>query len=148
MAESGKLDAIAVINSRKRREYAFPLATQSNEIQLKYYEQHGLTLSAPEKTALQKVKPSPVQRPLDSYTEKPVGLMEVVAGDPAVPVLWDTYREILNRYEPEHCEIEFMERFAFYERAKKAYAVIATGETAIYANVLLKKGVVLPEETP
>ena len=43
---------------------------------------------------------------------------------------------------------EFMERFAFYERAKKAYAVIATGETAIYANVLLKKGVVLPEETP
>ena len=86
--------------------------------------------------------------PLDSYTEKPVGLMEVVAGDPAVPVIWDTYREILNRYEPEHCEIEFMERFAFYERAKKAYAVIATGETAIYANVLLKKGVVLPEETP
>ena len=47
LAESGKLDAIAVINSRKRREYAFPLATQSNEIQLKYYEQHGLTLSAP-----------------------------------------------------------------------------------------------------
>ena len=41
-----------------------------------------------------------------------------------------------------------MERFAFYERAKKAYAVIATGEMAIYANVLLKKGVVLPEETP
>ena len=69
LAESGKLDAIAVINSRKRREYAFPLATQSNEIQLKYYEQHGLTLSAPEKTALQKVKPSPVQRPLDSYTD-------------------------------------------------------------------------------
>lgn len=72
----------------------------------------------------------------------------VIAGDPAVPVIWDTYREILNRYEPEHCEIEFIERFAFYERAKKAYAVIATGETAIYANVLLKKGVVLPEETP
>ena len=86
--------------------------------------------------------------PLDSYTEKPVGLMEVVAGDPAVPVIWDTYREILNRYEPEHCEIEFMERFAFYERAKKAYAVIATGETAIYATVLLKKGVVLPEAAP
>jgi L-fucose mutarotase len=81
--------------------------------------------------------------PLDSYTEKPVGLMEVVAGDPAVPVIWDTYREILNRYEPEHCEIEFIERFAFYERAKKAYAVIATGETAIYANVLASGGVLL-----
>ena len=60
---------MSILNNRNRSEYAFPLATQSNEIQLKYYEQHGLTLSAPEKTALQKVKPSPVQRPLDSYTD-------------------------------------------------------------------------------
>lgn len=60
---------MSVLNSRNRSEYAFPLATQSNDIQLKYYERHGLTLSTPEKTALQKVKPSPVQRPLDSYTD-------------------------------------------------------------------------------
>ena len=83
--------------------------------------------------------------PLDSYTEKPVALMQVVPGDPAVPVIWDEYRRILRKAEPGNCEIEFVERFAFYERAKKAYAVIATGETAIYANILLKKGVVLPE---
>ena len=75
--------------------------------------------------------------PLDSYTEKPVGLMAVVPGDPVKPTIWE---------EPKRPEIEYMERFAFYEPAKKAYAVIATGETAIYANILLKKGVVLPED--
>ncbi len=80
--------------------------------------------------------------PLDTYTEKPVALMEVVPGDPIVPTIWDNYREILSEAEPNHHEIEFMKRFDFYERAKNAYAVIATGETAVYANILLKKGVV------
>lgn len=84
--------------------------------------------------------------PLDSYTEKPVALMEVVPGDPVVPTIWDTYKEIISAQEPQRCKIEFVERFSFYERAKKAYAVIATGETAIYANIILKKGVVLPED--
>ncbi len=80
--------------------------------------------------------------PLDTYTEKPVMLMEVVKGDPVVPTIWDDYKEIINKYEPENCKIEMIERFAFYERAKKAYAVVATGEEAIYANIILKKGVV------
>lgn len=84
--------------------------------------------------------------PLDAYTEKPVGLMEVVPGDPVVPTIWDTYKDIISAEEPERCKIEYIERFAFYERARNAYAVIATGETAIYANILLKKGVVIPEE--
>jgi len=81
--------------------------------------------------------------PLDPYVEKPVALMEVVPGDPCpYPEIWNTYGQILRRHEPEHCAIEMTERFAFYERAKKAYLIIATGETAIYANILLKKGVV------
>lgn len=80
--------------------------------------------------------------PLDQYVEKPVALMEVVAGDSVEPAIWDNYKKILNEFSPEHCQIEMIERFAFYERAKKAYAVVATGEKAIYANVLLKKGVV------
>ena len=80
--------------------------------------------------------------PLDTYTEKPVMLMEVVPGDPVVPTIWDEYKEIINKYEPENCKIEMIERFAFYERAKTAYAVVATGEEAIYANIILKKGVV------
>lgn len=80
--------------------------------------------------------------PLDQYSEKPVALMEVVPGDPVVPSIWDTYRELLQKHDPEHCQIEMVERFAFYKRAKRAYCIVATGETAIYANILLKKGVV------
>lgn len=81
--------------------------------------------------------------PLDTYTEKPVALMEVVKGDTCgTPEIWKTYEEILTKYEPEHHNIDYTERFAFYERAKGAYLIIATGEKAIYANILLKKGVV------
>lgn len=81
--------------------------------------------------------------PLDTYTEKPVALMEVVKGDTCgTPEIWQTYEEILNKHEPDHHETQFIERFAFYERAKDAYLIIATGEKAIYANILLKKGVV------
>ncbi|MEG2137968.1 MAG: L-fucose mutarotase [Oscillospiraceae bacterium] len=80
--------------------------------------------------------------PLDQYSEKPVGLMEVVPGDPVVPEIWDTYKKILKKHDPDHCAIEMIERFAFYERAKKVYAIVESGETAIYANILLKKGVV------
>lgn len=83
--------------------------------------------------------------PLDRYTEKPVALMEVVKGDSCPePEIWKTYEDLFYKYEPDHHDIEMTERFAFYERAKKAYLIIATGETAIYANVLLKKGVVTP----
>lgn len=83
--------------------------------------------------------------PLDTYTEQPVAYMQVVKGDNCPePQIWKTYENILNKYEPEHHSIEMMERFAFYERSKKAYLIIATGETAIYANVILKKGVVTP----
>ena len=82
--------------------------------------------------------------PLDTYTEKPVALMEVVKGDNCpTPPIWEEYEKILSKYEPTHHDIDFTERFAFYERAKNAYLIIATGETAIYANVLLKKGVVI-----
>ena len=81
--------------------------------------------------------------PLDAYVERPVALMEVVPGDTCpTPEIWETYKNILNQHEPDHCGIEMMERFSFYERSKNAYLIISTGETAIYANVLLKKGVV------
>lgn len=80
--------------------------------------------------------------PLDRYVERPVGLMAVVPGDPYKPVIWDEYRGIVSRYEPQAVDFEYVERFAFYERARKAYAVIASSETALYANIILKKGVV------
>ncbi len=80
--------------------------------------------------------------PMDTYVDKPVGLMEVVPGDPVVPAVWDEYRITIHNHGEDPSRIAFMERFAFYERAKKAYLIVATGETAIYANILLKKGVV------
>lgn len=80
--------------------------------------------------------------PLDQYVETPAALMEVVPGDDCVPVIWEQYRALLEENGEDPARIEMMERFAFYERAKKAYAIVATGESAIYANILLKKGVV------
>ena len=78
--------------------------------------------------------------PLDTYDDKNFILMATTAGDPT-PAIWDEYETVLKKYEP-NAHMEQIERFAYYERAKKAYAVIATGETAVYANVLLKKGCV------
>lgn len=80
--------------------------------------------------------------PLDQYAEKPVALMKVADGDPCKPTIWDSYKQKLNESGNDPAKIEMVERFAFYERAHHAYAIIATGESAIYANVLLKKGVV------
>ncbi|HLO28130.1 MAG TPA: L-fucose mutarotase [Anaerolineales bacterium] len=80
--------------------------------------------------------------PLDQYVEKPVALMAVVPGDPYQPVIWDDYRKVIQQHEPGFTDFDYVERFAFYERAKKAYAVLATGEMALYANLILKKGVI------
>ena len=81
--------------------------------------------------------------PLDTYVEHPVSLMEVMAGDPVETPIWDTYRQIIERHDARgEKTVGHIERFAFYEEAKKAYAIIATGETALYANVMLQKGVV------
>ena len=81
--------------------------------------------------------------PLDTYVEHPVNLMEVMAGDTVETPIWDTYDEIVAKYDDRGPDaIGNIERFQFYEAAKTAYAVIATGESALYANVMLQKGVV------
>ncbi len=81
--------------------------------------------------------------PLDPYVEKPVALMEVVPGDTVETPIWEVYKEIIKKHEPINNKIDNIERFAFYERTKSAYAVIATSEAALYANIILKKGVVI-----
>ena len=81
--------------------------------------------------------------PLDTYVETPVSLMQVMPGDNVETPIWDEYKEIISRFdergEKAICQTE---RFAFYEEAKTAYAIIATGESALYANIMLQKGVV------
>ena len=80
--------------------------------------------------------------PLDSHVETPVALMAVVPGDPYEPVIWDDYRKIILQHETGFTDFLYVERFAFYERARSAYAVLATSESALYANIILKKGVI------
>lgn len=84
--------------------------------------------------------------PLDGYAGKAVGLMKVMLGDPVKTPIWGKYRKIINATEEsaKFDDFEYIERFAFYERAKKAYAVIATSESAQYANIILKKGCIKP----
>lgn len=81
--------------------------------------------------------------PLDPYVENPVSLMEVVPGDTVKTPIWEEYRAIVKKHDVNFKEFESVERFAFYERAKKAYAVVSSGESALYANVILRKGVVI-----
>ena len=77
--------------------------------------------------------------PLDTYA-KPVFLMELVPGDNADTTNWDEYETVIKKHTDE--EIEHIERFAFYERMKSAYAVIITSDVRPYGNIILKKGVV------
>jgi len=81
--------------------------------------------------------------PLDTYVEKPVSLMEVMKGDTVETPIWKDYERIVSSADTRGANaIGTVERFAFYEQAKTAYAIIATGESALYANVMLQKGVV------
>lgn len=82
--------------------------------------------------------------PLDTYVEHPLHLMQVMEGDPVETPIWDQYKEIIKGADARgETAVGEIERFAFYEEARKAYAVIATGEEALYANIMLQKGVVL-----
>lgn len=78
--------------------------------------------------------------PLDTYAEENFILMQTVLGDER-PAIWDNYKKIADAND-KNVRLGMEERFAFYERAKKAYAIVATGEEKVYANIILKKGVV------
>ena len=78
---------------------------------------------------------------LDAYVDHPVMMMAVVAGDTADPAVAASYRTVIDKHWPQTPPIQHLERFAFYERARTAFAVVMTGETAKYGNIILKKGV-------
>lgn len=81
--------------------------------------------------------------PLDTYVEHPANLMAVMPGDKVETPIWNTYKEIVAQHDERGAAvIGQIERFQFYEEAKKAYAVITTSEEAVYANIMLQKGVV------
>lgn len=82
--------------------------------------------------------------PLDTYVEHPVHLMQVLPGDPVETPIWESYKELVAKADQRgEAAVGLLEKPAFYEEAAGAYAVIATGESALYANILLQKGVVV-----
>lgn len=81
--------------------------------------------------------------PLDTFVDHPASVMQPVDEAASEPSIWAEYRQVLARHEGFEVELRPIERFRFYDFAKSAYAIVATGETAVYANLILKKGVVI-----
>jgi L-fucose mutarotase len=78
---------------------------------------------------------------LDEYVDDPVVMMACVPGDEPDPQVEADYQAAISRHSLDAPKIQFIERFAFYDRAKTAFAVVLTGETRKYGNIILKKGV-------
>lgn len=78
---------------------------------------------------------------LDQYVEEPMAMMAAVPGDELDPKVESDYRAAIGECVSQQPKIERVERFAYYERAKGCHAVVMTGETAKYGNLILKKGV-------
>jgi len=83
--------------------------------------------------------------PLDTYVEKPATLMQLMERDVGrveTPI-WDEYANVIAKHDPRgKAALGNIDRFDFYDEAKKCYCIIATGESAIYANIMLQKGVI------
>ena len=79
--------------------------------------------------------------PLDTYCETPVSLMKVLPNDPYIPTIWNTYEEVIKLNFDKFSKFNFIDRDDFYKEAENAFVVIATSEKALYANMLLTKGV-------
>ena len=82
--------------------------------------------------------------PLDDFVPEAAWRMEVVGDPTAEQPIYGEFREIIARHESPGMRLAGLERFAFYERARAAYAIVATGEVRLYGNIILKKGVVRP----
>ena len=80
--------------------------------------------------------------PLDQYVDQPAAVMQRVDKPQEPAPVWAEYQKLLDAAEDKSVKLEWIERFAFYERAKTAFVVVATGETALYGNLILKKGVI------
>lgn len=81
--------------------------------------------------------------PLDRSVDKPVKLMAVTPGDDVETPIWDEYKELVLAADPRGGDtFAMIDRYSFYDEAETSYAIIATSEAALYANIMLQKGVV------
>jgi L-fucose mutarotase len=84
--------------------------------------------------------------PMDQYVDQPVAVMAVVNDPNATPDTYGDFIRVIAAAEGKIPDLERVERFAFYERARRAFGVVATSDTRLYANIILKKGVVAPSQ--
>lgn len=82
--------------------------------------------------------------PLDTYCVAPARVMQVVNEPDTIPSVVDAFQKVIDATADVPCQIEALERFDFYEQAATAFAVVQTGETRLYGNLILSKGVVAP----
>lgn len=82
--------------------------------------------------------------PLDNFVPDPALTMQVVDDPNATPAVVAMFQDIINDTADHPAPIQSLERFAFYERAKEAFAIVQTGEQRLYGNIIVKKGVVAP----
>jgi len=82
--------------------------------------------------------------PLDEFVPCAAFHMRVVDDAAAQLPIFSEFRSVLERYEPKAATLEGIERFAFYERVRGCFAVVATGERRLYGNLILKKGILRP----
>ena len=79
---------------------------------------------------------------IDNYEDNPIIMMDAVSGDTLDPALEESYLIPIKKYAPKAPAIQRIDRFDFYERAKKAFAIVITGELEKYGNIIFKKGVI------
>ena len=79
---------------------------------------------------------------IDNYEDNPIIMMDAVSGDTLDPALEESYLIPIKKYAPDVPAIQRIDRFDFYERAKKAFAIVITGELEKYGNIIFKKGVI------
>jgi L-fucose mutarotase len=121
----GHGDEIAVVDGN------FPAAAMARRL----VRLDGLTVTAVTNAILSVM-------PLDDFVPEAAWRMEVVGDPRAEQPIFDEFRAIIAHHEGSAFHLAALERFAFYERAKAAYAIVSTGETRLYGNVILKKGVI------
>jgi L-fucose mutarotase len=126
LAEMGHGDELAIVDAN------FPAVTMARRL---------VRIHSPAAPVLEAVLSL---MPLDEYVEAPLTVMEVV-GDPGqIPETVKDFQAVANAAEGKPVKVASVERFAFYERSRTAFAVVATAETRLYGNVLVRKGVIRP----
>ena len=82
--------------------------------------------------------------PIDDFVDDPCLRIEVVGDPAAVPEVCVEFQQVLDAATANSVRLAEVDRFAFYDRARQAFAVVQTGETRLYGDVLVKKGVIRP----